>query len=139
MPVNDLINRSLELYPYTFPNLCARVCLGDRFIFVHGDHTLTTTKGYRQIKHGTRLLVNPSEYHAGLKPGSADRIGFADVVITPDMVGQSIAVFASIELKTNNDSLADNQRDWFRFVRAHNGIAEILKETKDGYRRITEV
>jgi len=139
MPVNDLINRSLELYPFTFPNLCARVWLSDYVVTLRGNHTVTTTKGIRQLVHGTRLVVNPGEYHAGLKPGSGDRIGFVDTLVTPDMVGTTVPVFASIELKTITDSMKPNQRDWFTFVETHNGVAVVLKETRSGIEIVREI
>ena len=139
MPVNDLINRSLELFPFTFPNLCARVWLSDYVVTLRGNHTVTTTKGIRQLVHGTRLIVNPGEYHAGLKPGSGDRIGFVDTVITPDMVGMSLPVFASVELKTITDTMRQQQRDWFAFVQAHNGVAVVLRETKRGIEEMREL
>jgi hypothetical protein len=36
----------------------------------------------------------------GLCKGSADLIGYRTITITPDMVGQQVAVFLSIEVKT---------------------------------------
>lgn len=35
----------------------------------------------------------------GLAPGSGDLVGWAPVTITPDMVGKTVAVFASVEVK----------------------------------------
>ena len=36
----------------------------------------------------------------GLCKGSADLIGYRTITITPEMVGQQVAVFTSIEVKT---------------------------------------
>jgi hypothetical protein len=89
--------------------------------------------------HGSRIIVNPGEYHAGLKPGSGDRIGFVDTVITPEMIGTSLPIFASIELKTIGDTMKQNQRDWFEFVKAHSGVAVVLRETKHGIEEVREL
>lgn len=35
----------------------------------------------------------------GLCPGSSDLIGFRTITITPDMVGQQVAVFTAVEVK----------------------------------------
>jgi hypothetical protein len=60
-----------------------------------------------------------------------DRIGFRQVVITPEMVGKTIAVFMSIEEKTNNDRLKPGQKKWHNFVIRMGGISEIWKVKKD--------
>ena len=61
-----------------------------------------------------------------------DRIGFQIVEITPDMVGQKIAVFKSIELKTKGDRKKPGQVKWAKFVRANGGLAEFWIEQADG-------
>ena len=38
----------------------------------------------------------------GLCRGSSDLIGFRSVVITPEMVGKRVAIFAAVEVKTPN-------------------------------------
>lgn len=42
-------------------------------------------------------FLKPFTY--GLPSGSGDLVGWACVTITPDMVGQTLAVFASVEVK----------------------------------------
>lgn len=54
-----------------------------------------------------------------------DRIGFDEVVITPEMVGKKIAVFVNIEIKGDGDVLKPGQISWHDFVIAHGGISEI--------------
>ena len=56
-----------------------------------------------------------------------DRIGFDEVVITPDMVGKKIAVFTSIEVKGDGDRLKPGQVSWHNFVINHGGKSEIWK------------
>ena len=56
-----------------------------------------------------------------------DRIGFTEVKITPEMVGQTVAVFTNIEEKTDNDRLKPGQIRWHNFVLEHGGISKIIK------------
>jgi hypothetical protein len=70
--------------------------------------------------------------------GGSDRVGFRPVVITPDMVGKTVAVFLCIEEKTINDTLKPNQKKWHNFIISEGGISEIWKEKKDGSIIITD-
>lgn len=66
-----------------------------------------------------------------------DRLGYRQIIITPEMVGQKIAVFLSIEEKTVNDTIKPNQVKWHNFIISEGGISEIWKEKKDGSIKIT--
>lgn len=59
----------------------------------------------------------------GLHPGSADLIGWQTVTITPDMVGQRVAVFASVEVKTEIGKLKPEQQNWLEQVKNAGGLA----------------
>lgn len=63
----------------------------------------------------------------GLARGSADLIGWRTVVVTPDMVGQRLAVFTSIEVKTPNGRLTPAQQAWLGAVRSAGGIAGVAR------------
>lgn len=63
----------------------------------------------------------------GLARGSADLIGWRTVVVTPDMVGQRIAVFTSIEVKTPTGRLTPAQQAWLGVVRGAGGIAGVAR------------
>lgn len=67
-----------------------------------------------------------------------DRVGWRNVVITPDMVGRTLAVFLNIEEKTVNDRLKPGQRKWHNFVIESGGLSEIWQEKKDGSIEITD-
>lgn len=62
----------------------------------------------------------------------SDRIGFTEVVITPEMVGKTVAIFTGVELKTVNDRLAPGQIRFHNFVLEHGGISEIWRVLKSG-------
>ena len=67
----------------------------------------------------------------GLARGSADLIGWRTVVVTPEMVGQRIAVFTSIEIKLPNGRVRPEQHAWQRTVSAAGGIAGIARSLQD--------
>jgi hypothetical protein len=67
----------------------------------------------------------------GLCKGSADLIGYRTVTITPDMVGQQVAVFASIEVKTPTGRIRPEQQQWLDTVRAAGGIAGVARSVSD--------
>lgn len=72
----------------------------------------------------------------GLARGSADLIGWRTMVITPEMVGQRIAVFTSLEIKTPTGRLAPAQRHWLHAVHQAGGIAGVARSVGDALRII---
>jgi hypothetical protein len=68
--------------------------------------------------------------HYGLKKGSADWIGYAPVVITPDMVGKRICVFLSVETKATTRP-SKEQWDWKDNIVQDGGIAVIARKPED--------
>ena len=67
----------------------------------------------------------------GLARGSADLIGWRTLVITPDMVGQRIAVFTSLEVKTTTGRLTPAQHAWLGAVRSAGGIGGVARSVTD--------
>lgn len=61
------------------------------------------------VKPGDVLIHNARILHAGLCVGSSDIIGFKSVVVTPEMVGKTIAIFAGVEIKTASGKLSKEQ------------------------------
>jgi hypothetical protein len=67
----------------------------------------------------------------GLCKGSADLIGWRTVTITPEMVGQQLAVFTSIEVKAASGRLRPEQRQWLDAVQAAGGVAGVARSVDD--------
>jgi hypothetical protein len=67
----------------------------------------------------------------GLCKGSADLIGWRTVTITPDMVGQQVAVFTSIEVKTPTGRVKPEQQQWLDAVLSAGGIAGVARSVED--------
>jgi hypothetical protein len=70
----------------------------------------------------------------GLCKGSADLIGWKRVTITPEMVGTTVAVFVSIEVKTATGRLRPEQQQWLDAVQAAGGIAGVARSVEDAIR-----
>lgn len=64
----------------------------------------------------------------GLFKGSGDYIGWRTVVVTPDMVGKKVAIFTSVEFKTDEGRVEDDQRIWLMNVRRAGGIAMVVRD-----------
>jgi hypothetical protein len=63
----------------------------------------------------------------GLHPGSADLIGWQTIEIMPEHVGQRIAVFTSIEVKTDTGKVKPEQQNWQRVVLDAGGRAFVAR------------
>jgi hypothetical protein len=95
---------------------------------------LTCSRGpVRLYRNNCGVLQNrrgvPVRY--GLQPGSSDLIGWRTVTITPDMVGQQVAVFTSIEVKTATGRVKPEQQQWLDAVQAAGGIAGVARSVED--------
>jgi hypothetical protein len=66
----------------------------------------------------------------GLCPGSSDLIGLRQVVVTPDMVGQTLAVFTAIEVKDRGRATAE-QEAFLQAVATLGGMAGVARSVED--------
>jgi hypothetical protein len=65
---------------------------------------------------------------AGLHKGSSDLIGWKTVEITPDMVGQHVAIFTAVEVKTGSGRTTAEQEQFLQAVRAAGGIGVVMRD-----------
>lgn len=72
---------------------------------------------------GVAVYPDGSRVRYGLCPGSSDLIGLVPVVVTPDMVGRTLAVFVAVETKTPDGQRRAKQRNFIRAVREAGGRA----------------
>lgn len=82
----------------------------------------------------TILLINPRPFSTGLPVGFPDLFGFVPVTITPDMVGQEIAVFAAVEVKQKTGRVSAKQRDMMAFLQKHGARAGVARSVDDAAR-----
>ena len=67
----------------------------------------------------------------GLAKGSSDLIGFKTIKVTPEMIGQDLAVFCSVEVKTNTGQLSEYQHNWLQAVKSAGGIVGVARNVRD--------
>ena len=81
------------------------------------------------LKHAGDMMTlkNPRPFH-GMPTGTPDLIGWTQIEITPEMVGQRVAIFTGIELKTAGVKVTPAQEKFRSIIEESGGIAEIVKE-----------
>lgn len=73
------------------------------------------------IKHARRVTYGiPGE-------GGSDLIGWTPVVITPEMVGKTVAVFSALEVKTDTGSATPEQMQFLSVVKSSGGISALVR------------
>ncbi|OJF91176.1 hypothetical protein AX761_22660 [Rhizobium sp. 58] len=93
-------------------------------------------KAFR-IERKKMISVNPGDvvvksarpFHTGF-PGWSDTGGWTPVVVTPEMVGTTIAVYTAVEVK-DKTSLSTEQRAFLLAVKNAGGIAGVAKSEDD--------
>lgn len=84
----------------------------------------------RRDKGGV-TLAEARVLHAGLCKGSSDLIGLRPTVVTPEMVGRTIAVFVAFELKTRGVTMTDDQEAFLKMVKECGGIASVVRSAEE--------
>lgn len=74
----------------------------------------------------------------GLAPGSSDLIGFVPVEIRQEHLGQTIAVFLAVEVKTARGRPTPEQIAFLECVRRGGGIAGVARSVEDAQALIHE-
>jgi hypothetical protein len=80
---------------------------------------------------GTVLITRPSRITFGLGEGTSDLIGWREVVVTPDMVGKTVALFTAVEGKAGRKKPTPEQRDFLTLVREVGGLSGVARSLMD--------
>jgi len=73
----------------------------------------------------------------GLCKGSSDLIGFTSKTITPEMVGQQVAIFTAIEVKTPTGRISPEQTNFISMVNQLGGIGAVVRSIDDAMMVVT--
>ena len=72
----------------------------------------------------------------GLGVGTGDLIGYRRVVVTPEMVGRTVAVFVSCEVKTETGRPSDEQVTWMGHLNAVGGQAFVARSVDEAKKEL---
>lgn len=64
-------------------------------------------------------------------PGGSDLIGWTKVTVTPEMVGQTLAVFTAVEVKTGTGRLTPEQHTFLNVVESSGGKSGVARSVAD--------
>lgn len=94
-----------------------------------GKANRITRAKHVQVYPGDVILSNARPFHAGFE-GLSDLGGWVPVTVTPDMVGQVVAVYAQAEVKDGGRASKEQLR-WIDAVKRAGGIAGIVRSEDD--------
>lgn len=80
---------------------------------------------FAKVQNGKVIGLTKTTY--GLCKGSSDLIGFKSVMITPDMVGKTVAIFLAVEVKSDTGTLRPEQKNFLETVERMGGITRVTK------------
>jgi hypothetical protein len=86
---------------------------------------------------GATKTVDGRLVRFGLAKGSADLIGWVSREITPEDVGENIAQFVSIEVKSPTGKPRPDQITWQNIVNQAGGLAGIARSVEDAEKIIS--
>lgn len=91
--------------------------------------------GEQFVRQGRNMLiVNARPFTTGLPPGFSDLFGLVPVTITADMVGQKVAVFTALEVKTPKGKPTTQQQAFIQAVNDNGGRAGVVRCAEDAVR-----
>lgn len=96
-----------------------------------GESTRFSRASTVSVQQGDVLIRNARPLHAGLCEGSSDLIGWRTVEVTPKMVGQRLAVFAAVEVKSERGRPTTQQKAFITAVSRAGGIAGVARSVED--------
>ena len=87
----------------------------------------------RLWRNNTGALVDQQGRYVrfGLCKGSSDLIGLRALEITPELVGQRLAQFVALEIKTAQGVLSPEQRAFLRLVQELGGVAAVCRSVEE--------
>lgn len=105
--------------------------VGYGLVIRHGNPAMRERIMSACIDLAERMGGSGARQRFGLAPDSGDLIGGYRELITPEMVGTKIAVFASVEVKTDNGRPSEGQKNWADFWRSFGGRAGFARSVEE--------
>lgn len=103
-----------------------------------GPSTRVTAGNVRAVAQGLRpgdvVIRGGRPLHAGLCLGSSDLIGYRSLTVQPEHLGQRVAVFAAVEVKSATGRASSQQTAFLDHIRTAGGCAGIARCVEDAHR-----
>jgi len=97
-----------------------------------------TGNNISRLSDGSLVIKDPRPFASGLPTGTPDLIGFKEIIISPDMVGKTIAQFCAIEVKAGKNKTTTEQDNFLNVVQRAGGITGVARSAEDAIRIITK-
>lgn len=110
--------------------------VGHAVVIRHRDNHVRQAIMQACIATADRMGGSAARISYGLGKGTGDLIGFRRITVTPEMVGRPLAVFTSVECKTDTGTVRSEQQAWLEFVNACGGIAIIARSVDEAKENI---
>jgi hypothetical protein len=88
-----------------------------------------------QVRPGDVVIRDARPFKSGIA-GMSDLGGWVPVTITPEMVGQTVAVYAQVEVK-DGARVTEEQKRWVAAVQKAGGLAGVARNMSDLTRILT--
>lgn len=86
------------------------------------------------LRPGDILIRQARPFDTGLPVGVSDLNGMTRVVVTPDMVGATVAVYTAIEVKQPGKNPTAEQVNYLRAVHRAGGLCGVARSAEDALR-----
>lgn len=96
-----------------------------------GRSTVIKKRTTMALEPGDVVVRQARRFNAGLCKGSSDLIGWEKIIITEEMVGQSIARFIALEVKGSAGAETEDQSLFLSAVRADGGVGAVVRSLED--------
>jgi hypothetical protein len=112
-----------------------RNALCDEGLFFRANvGTAWASNDIAKLADGSLVLRNPRPFSTGLPAGFHDVFGFVPTVITPDMVGQTVAIIATVECKSSTGKAREAQERFAKAVKAAGGRTGFARDVPTALR-----
>ncbi len=83
------------------------------------------------VYNGDVVVRQARPLHSGLCEGSSDIIGIKSVVITEDMIGQTLGVFVACEVKLPKGRISPKQKIFDTNINKAGGLAGVVRSVDE--------
>lgn len=86
--------------------------------------------GMARVEPGDVVIRKARHFETGLPKGFSDLFGAVPVTITPAMIGQTVAIFSGIEVKTLTGRVKPEQQNFIDFMQSIGARAGVARSAE---------